>query len=56
MIQNRIKEGAFVKDIAAELNVSAKTVSHLHTAILYKQGFTQLLPASTIPTTHNRSK
>jgi transposase len=27
MIQNRIKEGAFVKDSAAELNVSPKTIS-----------------------------
>lgn len=27
MIQNRIEEGAFVKDIAAELNVSPKTIS-----------------------------
>ena len=27
MVQNRINEGAYVKDIATELNVSAKTVS-----------------------------
>ena len=27
MIQNRIKEGVFVKDIAAELNVNPKTIS-----------------------------
>jgi len=27
MIQNRINEGAFIKDIAAELQVSPKTIS-----------------------------